>query len=293
MSPRLAEESTPAPAAAPPSTPGGRRRRSRGFRLGPMLVKAAVLLGAAALWEFYAQLFPSLFVPPLTKIIGHAWERWVSGDVSTLFLSPTFLEMIASSFARLLPGLLIGAAAGITLGVALARIKTLGDVCTPLIHFLRAIPSSAKIPLFIVLLGIGDAMKVWVIGVTVAFPLLINVMDGIRNVEPTLLDMARVYGAGKWNTMRRIILPAAMPQTFAGLRIATMVALIVMVLAEMMGATDGIGYNVLYAQRKFQVLDMWAGVFVLGVVGYLLNAVVSFAEHRILAWHRQSSAGTR
>lgn len=291
MSTRLAEENTSA--TAPP--PAGRRHRRlpRGFRLGPLLIKAAVLLGAATLWEIYARLFPSLFVPPITKIIGHAWKRWTGPDAGTLFLSSRFLDMVGSSFARLLPGLLIGAAAGIILGVALARIKKLGDVCTPLVHFLRAIPSSAKIPLFIVLLGIGDAMKVWVIGVTVAFPLLINVMDGVRNVEPTLLDMARVYGAGRWNTLRRIILPAAMPQTFAGLRIATMVALIVMVLAEMMGATDGIGYSVLYAERKFQVLDMWAGVFVLGLVGYLLNAVVSFAEHRILSWHRQSSAGAR
>ncbi|MCU1638299.1 MAG: hypothetical protein JWL94_946 [Microbacteriaceae bacterium] len=268
--------------------------RRRGWRqLGDLALRLAVLIGAGLVWELYARAFPSLFIPPISAILANAWDQWVTGDWRALFIAPVFLEMLAASFRRLVPGLIYGAVSGIILGVALARVRFLGEMFSPLIQFFRAIPSSAKIPMFMVLLGIGDTMKIWVIGISVALPLLMNVMDGVRNVDPTLLAVAKVYRVGPWTRLWGVILPAAAPQTFAGLRIATMIALIVLVLSELTGAADGVGYYVLYAQRMFYVLDMWAGVLVLGFIGYLLNAVVSLAEVRILRWHRQSTSTAR
>jgi ABC-type nitrate/sulfonate/bicarbonate transport system permease component len=275
----------------PPVEESRGRRGSR--RIGNVALRIGVLVAAGLVWELYARTFPSLFFPPLSAILENAWNDWVTGEWDTLFVAPVLLDMLGASFARLLPGLLYGVLAGIVLGVALARVRVLGEMFSPLIQFFRAIPSSAKIPLFMALMGIGDAMKIWVIAISVALPLLMNVMDGVRNIDPTLLAVAKVYRVGRWNRLWGIILPASSPQTFAGLRIATMVALIVLVLSELTGAANGIGYYVLYAQRMFQVDDMWAGVLVLGLLGYLLNSALSLAESRILRWHRQSTATAR
>lgn len=255
--------------------------RSSGSALA---IKVGVLLAAGLLWELYAHLFPSIFVPPLSKVLVHAWSSWSSMDPNGTFGSNVFV-MVASSLSRLVPALVLATIIGLVVGVAIARVRLLDDLLTPVVHFIRAIPSTAKIPIFIALLGLGDSMKISVIVVAALFPFMLNVIHGIKDINDTTVDVCRVYKINKADFFLRVLLPGAMPQIFSGLRLMTMIALIVMVLTEMMGASDGIGYYVLYAERRFLVLDMWAGVLLLGALGYLLSVVLNLLEHRLLRWH--------
>jgi ABC-type nitrate/sulfonate/bicarbonate transport system permease component len=273
---------TQRPTAVPPPVLVGSAVTRRGRSA---LTACAVLLGAAAFWEIGARLLGSLFVPPLSRVLAHIAGQWFSGPASRLWLGDPLLEAVGPSVARVVPAFAVGVAAGVLLGVAIGLVRPIREVVYPVVHFLRAIPSAAKIPLFIVLLGIGDEMKMSVIAVAVSFPVLINTVDGVRGVEPTLLDVCRIHHVPRWRRVLSVVLPAATPQVFAGIRVASAVAFIVMIVVEMLAATNGVGYLILYAQRQFRFLDMWAGLLLLAVLGYLLNLGLSTIEHRLLGWH--------
>jgi ABC-type nitrate/sulfonate/bicarbonate transport system permease component len=115
-------------------------------------------------------------------------------------------------------------------------------------------------------------------------------MDGIGGIEPTLLDTSRVYGIGTRDRIFRVMLPAAAPQIFAGLRTSLSLSLILMVISEMVASTNGIGYFVLKSQRTFAIPEMWSGILLLGILGYVLNLVFVLVERRVLRWHRGARA---
>jgi ABC-type nitrate/sulfonate/bicarbonate transport system permease component len=159
-----------------------------------------------------------------------------------------------------------------------------------LVEFLRAIPPPLLIPIAILVLGIGAQMKVAVIAAGCVWPILLNTIDGVRGTEPTLLETSRVYGVGRWDILRSVVLPAASPRIFAGLRIALSLALILMVISEMQASTNGIGFFVLQAQRSFAIPEMWSGILLLGLLGYLINGGFALLERRLLRWHRGAQA---
>jgi len=138
----------------------------------------------------------------------------------------------------------------------------------------------------ILLIGFGDGMKVAAIALASTFPILLNTIDGVRGVEPQQLDMARVYKLGYWHRITRIVLPAASPQIFAGMRVALAVALLVMAFSEMFAGTNGLGFFIVFAQETYRIPDMWAGIVMLGIVGYAVNLCFLAFERRILRWHR-------
>lgn len=271
------------------SARGARRRRVRGSLLRPV-ISVAVLIGAGIAWQLAALALDSLFFPPITAVLARMKELWLGGPASQLFLSDAFFDLVLPSFARFIPAFVIAVLLGVGLGLAIGLTPRFGEVLYPLVHFIRSIPSAAKLPLFIVLLGIGNSMIVWLIAVTVAFPLIINVVDGVRGIEPVLTDTVRSFRISRLRRVWSVILPAAMPKIFAGLRIGTMIAFGTMIVAEMYSSSDGMGYFVLYAQRRFLLLDMWAGVLLLGLLGWALNALLNIAESRVLAWHRGARA---
>jgi ABC-type nitrate/sulfonate/bicarbonate transport system permease component len=142
------------------------------------------------------------------------------------------------------------------------------------------------VPLFIVLLGIGDGMKVALIGFGAVWPILLNTADGVSSVDPLQRDTGRVFRIGARSELWRIILPAAGPSIFAGLRISLSIAVILMVISEMVATINGVGFALVQAQRSFRTLDLWAAILVLGVIGYALNTLLGAVESRVLAWHR-------
>ena len=263
--------------------------RSSGF-----LVRWGALLAVGVVWELLATRSRSPFFPPMTDILTRARDLWFSGDLAAGFVAWDRVQVdLVPSFTRLALGWLLAAVVGIVAGVVIGRARNLADYVDPLVHFLRTIPPPALIPPFLILLGQGDRMKVALIAFGVVWPILLNTIDGVRSVDQVQLDTARIYGIGVRRRLTHIVLPAAAPKIFAGLRISLAIALILMVLSEMVGSVDGIGFGILQAQRSFQYVNMWAGILVLGIAGYAINAGFLRIERRVLAWHRAEKGGAR
>jgi ABC-type nitrate/sulfonate/bicarbonate transport system permease component len=157
----------------------------------------------------------------------------------------------------------------------------------------RAMPPPALLPISIVLLhSIGNVQKVAFIAFFCVFPVLLNTIEGVRGIEPTLVETARSYGVPTLERVRRIVLPAALPQIVAGMRTSLSLAVITMVLSEYFSSTSGVGYVLLISKNTFQLAPMWAAIVLIGVLGYLLNLLFLLFERRILAWHRGWRAAT-
>lgn len=183
-------------------------------------------------------------------------------------------------------GYLIGVCFGILIGLLMGTFRVIYNLLEPITEFLRPIPSPAYVPIAILFLGIDDAMKIFMIAFASYFPVLLNTYSGVRSVDPIQIQTARTFGVEGRRLLWQVVLPSASPYIFTGMRISLAVALIVMVISEMVAASNGIGYFILAAQRGFEIREMFAGVFTLGVVGYALNRVFLAIEARVLRWHQ-------
>jgi ABC-type nitrate/sulfonate/bicarbonate transport system permease component len=201
--------------------------------------------------------------------------------------SGEILRHLGISLWRAALGYAAAAVAGIGLGIAMGYWRRVHEACEIVIELARAVPPPAVIPLAMVFLGIGDALKVFVIFFACFFPILVNTIDGVRGAEPVLIRTARTFGASRWQMVWKVIIPAAAPSIMTGLRIATAIALILTVIAEMIGATSGIGYFILGSQRTLNITQMYAGILVLALTGYAINRGFQFADGRLMAWHKE------
>jgi ABC-type nitrate/sulfonate/bicarbonate transport system permease component len=138
----------------------------------------------------------------------------------------------------------------------------------------------------LLLLGIGPEMKITLIAYGTVWPILLNTADGVRAVDPVIIDVASSYRVRRRDRLMYIVLPAASPQIVAGMRSALSIGITVIIFSEMVGSTNGIGFQILSAQRSFAVPDMWAGIVLLGILGYLLNLAFRGFELYLLRWHR-------
>lgn len=266
--------------------PAGRASRS-GRALGSFLLRWAVLAGLLLVWELAAQNARSPFFPPPSEFLARAGELWLPS--SEAWLTESMRDDVLPSLARMLAGLALATVTAIALGVVTALNRRVGDYADPIIQFARALPPPALIPLFLVLFGREDQMRVLLIAFGAAWPILINTVEGVRSIDPLKHAAARVFGVPLRTRLARIVLPGASQKILAGVRSALALGLILMVISEMVAATGGIGFHIVQAQRGFQVLDMWAGIALLGVLGYLLNLALTLVEHKLLAWHRIAS----
>jgi len=280
-------------AARPPRvrTPGPRTRGGGSSRLRDFAVRWGALLVLGLLWEVAARFFASPFFPPVSRILERFAELWFTSDPASFFLTERVVTDLLPSLGRLLGGWSIAVVAGVLLGVALGRSRTLAGYVEPIIHFARAIPPPALIPIFFILLGIGDEMKISLIAFAVVWAVLLNTIDGVRSVETLHLDTGRVFDFSRAKVFFGIVLPSASPKIFAGMRVSLSVALIIMVISEMAASSQGIGFNIIIAQRTYRLLDMWAGILLLGILGYVLNALLAAVENRVTRWHRGAREG--
>ena len=233
------------------------------------------------LWGLLSAGSDTYYFPPLTDILRTFMDTWVFERVrSDVLPSLTCLAL----------GYGIACSVAVAAGLALGLSTPLRRATDPIVQFLRAIPPPALLPFGILVLGVGNAMKIFIIAFVCLWPVLLNTIDGVAGVDPTLRETARVYEIGPVDRVLRVTLPAAAPQIFAGMRTALSLALILMVISEMVASTNGIGYFVLQAQRSFAIPEMWSGILLLGILGYVLNALFLLVERRVLRWHRGSRA---
>ncbi|MFC5500889.1 ABC transporter permease [Lysinimonas soli] len=248
------------------------------------LLEAIVPLVLIAAWWFTSAGSTALYFPALSRILDSFVQDWFSA---------AFVTDVLPTLGRLFIGLLISAVLGIGIGVVLGLLPVLSDIVAPVTEFFRAIPGVALLPAALLLFGIGPGMPIALIAYGTVWPILLNTIDGVRGIEPGVRDVAASYRIRFRERLFMIILPAASPQIMAGLRTALAIGVTVIVFAEMIGSTNGIGFQILQAQRSFAVPRMWAGIVFLGILGFVLNLLFWALESSVLRWHRNMRAVNR
>lgn len=247
------------------------RGRLAGWGLA-LVVPVALL----AVYDVWARAAGDFFFPPLSEIGATFAEQWLFARVATDLLP---------SLGRMLSGYALAIAVGVALGVLLGFSRTWATALDPVLQFLRALPPPALIPVSLLVFGAGDSAKIFLIALGALWPVLLNTVDGVRGVDRTALDMARSYRVPARARLTRLVLPAALPRIFAGARTALAIAIILMVVSELIGADNGVGYLVQLSQRGFDIPEMWAGTVLLGLLGFAFNALFVAVERRVLHWH--------
>ncbi len=255
-------------------------------------VRYGLGIALIALWQVATMHAASVFFPSPYAIIARSAELWLSDPPSHLFLGDGVFHDIAPSLSRLLAGWCVAVAAGVSLGVLIGRSRHASDFLDPPLQFLRAIPGPALVPVLIILLGTESTMRITLIAFGSVWPVLLNTIEGVRTIDPVAADTARVFGLPRAARLRHIILPAAMPKIFGGMRVSLALAVILMVISELVASTNGIGYGIQNAQLMFLLTDMWCGVVLLAVLGSTLNWLFLKFEHRALEWHRGARGRT-
>ncbi|MFD9949519.1 ABC transporter permease [Nonomuraea sp. NPDC059023] len=260
-----------APAHAPAGRGAGEPARGALARFGPVVL-------AVLLWQWAAVAAGSPFFPPPGRIAGRVAELWFSEPL----LTERFWQDAGPSVLRALTGWLAGAAAGVVVGLAAGRWKAAAGYVDPPVNFLRSLPKPAIVPVFLLVFGSGDLMRIGLITFGCVWPVLLNTMQGVRSVDPMYLETARAFHIPPRTQLLRVVIPAALPKIFAGMRVTLSLSLILMVLSEWLLADHGLGHFLITAQRTFEILDVWAAIVLLGLLGYLLNVLFLAAERRVL-----------
>lgn len=246
------------------------------------LIGVLFIAALVALWELSATLewISPMSWPRMSSVVVTLWELILSGEL---------LKELVASLWRMFVGYFIGVGLGVLVGLLMGSFRVIYNLLEPITEILRPIPSPAYVPIAILFLGIDDEMKVFMIAFSTFFPVLLNTYSGVRSVDPVQLQTASTFGVKGGKLLWQIVLPSAAPYIFTGMRVSLAVALIVMVISEMVAASNGVGYFVLAAQRGFKVKEMFAGVVTLAVIGYVLNRVFVAIENKVLAWHHGST----
>jgi NitT/TauT family transport system permease protein len=237
----------------------------------------AVLLLFFALWELAARLrwMNPTFLPPFTKVVAALWRLTVTGDVWGNLLV---------SLQRSLSGYLLGAAAAIPLGLAIGWFKGLRLFLNPLLQVFRNLSVLALFPIFVMFFGIGETSKTVIIFWAVIWVALINTTAGVGAIDPSLVKAARSMGAGAARLFVSVIFPSALPYIFAGLRVSAANSILVLVAAEMIGASKGLGYALSYYQKNWKIPDLYAYLIVMAILGLALNYSLESVERRAFRW---------
>ncbi|MGW5686060.1 ABC transporter permease [Nonomuraea sp. NPDC003754] len=245
-----------------------------------------VLVIVVAAWELATRAAASAFFPAPSAIVTRMHMMWFSGPPTTLFLTDLAIENILPSLGRIAAGLALGSVLGIALGMALGLSARFYDYLDGILQFLRAIPPPALVTVFVVVFSFGLQMQLAFIVFSVIWPIVLNTADGARSVEPLHLQTSRVFQLSSAERLRLVVFPSALPKIFAGLRLALSLSLIVTVFAELLpGTRDGIGYQLTDASATFDLTATWAGIVLLGVLGFILNEAFLAVERRVLSWH--------
>ena len=259
------------------TAPLGRLARRLPVLAGRSVLQLLVPAGLLLLWWRTSADSTSYLYPPAREVIESLREEW---------LADRFSSDILPSLRRFGEGFVLAAVIGVVAGTLIGLVPRLQRATQPVTELVRSIPPPLLFPFALVVFGIGDGSKVALIALGSVWPVLLNTVDGVRGVDPQVLDVARSFRIGRWRQVTHIVLPAASPKIMAGLRIALSVALLLMVVSEMRGGTDGIGFRIRSAERTFDTAASYAGVIVIGAIGLVANLVFVVIEGRLMRWHR-------
>ncbi len=240
---------------------------------GSIAVGALIVAG----WQFAAdaKLVSPVFLPGPDR----AWIALVRG-----FASGTLEPKLLGTIERMFYGWLLASLVGVALGALIGISAVARAYLAPMLEFLRPLPASAIIPVAIALLGLSEGMVLAVIAFGALWPMLLATIHGFAAVEPRLYEVSRALGLSRWSVIWKIALPSALPDILAGMRLGLTIALILAVVGEMLASRDGLGLWILLSARSFRAPDLFAGVILLGLVGFVSAMILTMIEHRLLRW---------
>jgi NitT/TauT family transport system permease protein len=256
--------------------------RGRALRvLGRAFHASAAILAFLALWEVAPRigLAEPAFLPPLSTVLASGWELLKNGQLAS---------HVQASLSRSLVGFAMAICHAVPLGLAIGWYRRFASVVNPLLEALRNTAALALLPVFILVLGIGESSKIALVVYSCSWPILLNTITAVRNVDPLLIKSARTMGLSSFQLFRKVILPASLPTIFVGIRLAGAYSLLVLVAAEMVGAKAGLGYLIIYAQYNFQIPHMYVGILSITFLGLLFNQALQQVEKRCTRWKTAS-----
>ena len=233
-----------------------------------------------AFWEVASRggLVNPLFVPPPSLVFA---------DIYALAVSRELFSALFASMRRVLSGFAIAVVVGTAFGILMASSRLMDEFVDPLVEFVRPVSPLALLPLAILWFGIGDASKIFLIALSCTFPILLNTYAGVKGIDIAFIRAASSLGANRVEVMRQIILPGSLPSILTGVRVSWGIALIVIIASEMVGAVNGLGYMVLDAQQTFKVERVFAGIIVIGVVGFVTDRGLRWLRRAVVPWHQE------
>ncbi|KUM36232.1 ABC transporter permease [Arthrobacter sp. EpRS71] len=278
VEPALSAESPPA-LSAESTTPAPGKVRRVASAAGSVVWKSAAILAFLALWElgptYLASPSTRVFLPPLHEVLL-AWGK--------LFEAGTIQGHITASLTRSVAGFGAALVAGVSLGLLIAWYGRLNSVLNPLLELFRNTAALALLPVFTLLLGIGEESKISIVAYAAFFPVLLNTIAGVKTVDPLLIRAARSLGLNSFRLFQKVILPSAVPTIFTGIRMAGTASILVLIAAEMVGAKAGLGYLIVNAQSSFLIPDMYAGILTVSLLGLGVNFLLVALERHFSRW---------
>jgi NitT/TauT family transport system permease protein len=243
-------------------------------RLGRGLVGVAVL---ALVWELFPRLgvVDPYFLPPLHVVLQAWWEMARDGEL---------WRHLQASLVRSAAGFGIAVSLAIPLGAAIAWYRPAREILTPPLEVFRNTAALALLPAFTLILGIGETSKIAIVTYACFFPILLSTITGVATVDPQLLRSARVLGLSPVTTFRKVVFPAAVPTIFTGIRISGAAAILVLIAAELIGATAGLGFLINYTQFNFLIPQMYAAILTTSALGLAVNYGLVGLERRFSRW---------
>jgi NitT/TauT family transport system permease protein len=264
--------STPAPPAPPVAW------WFRPLRVAATVGKSTIAVVAlAVVWETFPRLglVNATFLPPLSEVLAAWWALLASGELQS---------HLQASLLRSLSGFGLAVATAVPLGLVIGWYRPVARLLNPLLEVFRNTAPLALLPVFVLILGLGETSKIAIIFYACSWPILLNTISGVRTVEPLLIKSARSLGLPPLRLFQKVVLPAAVPTIFTGIRLSAAYSILILIAAEMVGAKAGLGYLINYAQYNFAIPDMYAGIITISAIGLVVNQVLVLTERRFSTW---------
>ena len=234
-------------------------------------------LGLLIVWELAAHVgfIDTRFFPAPSSVIATMIEMLRTGEL---------VAHTAISLQRLAYGTVLGGIPALVLGIAMGLNRPIRALFDPLIAATYPVPKSAILPLALLIFGLGEGSKIFMVAIGVFFPVVINTTTGVLEINKIYLDVGRNYKANRWNTFWTIALPGALPVIMTGFKLGIGIGLVLIAVAEMVGAKSGLGYLIWSAWSTFAVEQMYVGLFVIAIIGFLLTLGLNELERVVIPW---------
>ena len=247
-------------------------------KIDPLTIAAfGFALALILAWQSLAELkfISPIFFPSPSRALSVLASRVLDGSI--------WMPFVATCM-RMLFGWALASLAGIAIGAAIGSSRLARDLLEPTLDFIRPLPASAMIPVAVLFLGLSNAMSLSVIAFGAVWPVLLATVHGFSSVPPELRQVSEALGFSRFEFLKKIALPSAMPDIIAGLRVSLAISLILAVVTEMQASLPGLGWDIFFAQRMYRSADLYAGLIVLGAMGFTANHALMLLERRVLRW---------